>query len=86
MSGIIENITENKDLQKDLAEQVRESMVNKLENIEDIDQGANWWPLAPGWWVIISFCGFLLLKSAISYIRWLIYKTTWQYKVVEEAD
>lgn len=79
------DITKNKELQKDLGNEVRQMMLDRMENIDGVDK-ASWWPLAPGWWIIISITFIVIIKSVFSYIRWLIYKRTWQYEVSQRLD
>lgn len=77
------DIVKNKELQKNLGTQVREMILDKMQDIEGVDN-ANWWPLAPGWWVIITIVLLMVIRFIFSYLRRLAYKRTWQYKIFEE--
>ena len=77
------NIVKNKELQKNLGNQVREMVLDRMEDIEGVDK-ANWWPLAPGWYFVIIITLLIVIKFIWSYFRFQAYKRTWQYKISEE--
>ena len=47
----MEEIINNKKLQKKLANQIHDMMLGKLQDIEGVDS-VDWLPLAPGWWIL----------------------------------
>ncbi len=78
-----EGIIHNKAFQKNLANQVHDVMLGKLQDIEGVGP-ADWLPLAPGWWVLIIITILFLIKWLISYLRRRAYRQTWQYKMLQE--
>jgi Domain of unknown function (DUF4381) len=81
MDGIIKN----KDLQKNLANQVHDMMLGKLQDIEGVDS-INIFPLAPGWWLLLIVIGILLTRHLIIRIRKILFMRTWQYKILQQLD
>jgi len=51
-----------------------DKLLAQLYDIKDLDP-VYWWPLAPGWWVLI---GLALIASATAYWRHLAYERSWQ--------
>ena len=81
----MEEIINNKKLQKKLANQIHDMMLGKLQDIEGGDS-VDWLPLAPGWWMLIIITGLLLIKFLIVFLRKRAYRRTWQYKILEELS
>ena len=51
-----------------------DKLLAQLYDIRDLDP-VSWWPLAPGWWVLI---GLALLAAAAAYWRHWTYQRSWQ--------
>ncbi len=51
-----------------------DKLLAQLYDIKDLDS-VRWWPLAPGWWVLI---GLAAIAAAIAYWRYLAYERSWQ--------
>lgn len=81
----MDGIVKNKELQKDLANQVHDMMLGKLQDIEGLDS-IDIFPLAPGWWALIIIISILLLRHFVLRIRKMLFMRTWQYKVLQELD
>lgn len=77
---IVEEVVKNKEIQNNLANLVQNEMLTKLEDIDWIDS-INPFPLAPGWWIIIIILTVLISKALVSYVRWLIFKRSYQGEV-----
>lgn len=59
--------------------------LDQLYDIEGIDP-INWWPLAPGWWVLILFLALSLLGLVIYYYRKCTFKNSWQYRILNQLS
>lgn len=81
----MQEIINNKELQRNLADKVHDMMLGKLRSIEGIDS-VDWWPLAPGWWVLIIFTALLLIKLLVSYLKTRAYRLSWQYGIIQELE
>ncbi len=81
----MQEIIKNKDLQKDLAGQVNDIMLGKLYDIDGLD-AVDWWPLAPGWWIIITVLAVLSLARLRYYLKKRAWRLSWQGQVFEELD
>ena len=62
-----------------------------LENLRDLAElpPVSWWPMAPGWWLLIVIAGILLLVAAIrSWRRWRAnaYRRTALRELAEAKD
>ena len=55
-----------------------------LQGLHDIHLPAipDWWPLAPGWWIVL---GLILLSTLFLAFYWWR-KRRWQKKILEEVD
>ena len=81
----MQEITKNKELQKNLANQINDVMLGKLYDIDGLD-AVNWWPLAPGWWIIITVLILLSLIMLKSYLKKRAWKLSWRGQVFEKLD
>ncbi|PCJ25244.1 MAG: hypothetical protein COA94_06565 [Rickettsiales bacterium] len=81
----MEGITKNKELHGHLAKQVNETLLARLREIDGLD-AANWWPLAPIWWVIIvaMLAGFAFLL--IRYLKLRAWRLSWKSDVFLELE
>jgi hypothetical protein len=61
------------------------NLLDQLYDIEGIDP-INWWPLAPGWWILIVFLVLSLLGLVIYYYRKLAFKNSWQYHILSQLS
>jgi len=76
----MQDIINNKELQKDLATQVNEMMLGRLRDIDGLDS-VNWWPLAPIWWVIISLFVITFITLIVYYLKRRAWRRSWKGKV-----
>jgi hypothetical protein len=51
-----------------------DKLLAQLYDIRDLDP-ISWWPLAPGWWVLIALA---LLAAAVAYWRYWTYQRSWR--------
>ena len=80
-----QTITKNKDLQKNIAEEVNEIMLGRLHEIDGLDS-VSWWPLAPGWWfIIIALCLFTIFVFR-SYLKKRAWRLSWKGQIYSELD
>ena len=59
--------------------------LNELKDIVDIDL-ISWWPLATGWWLIIS--GIVLVFGYLAYKahKYVIFKKSWRYTIYNKLE
>jgi hypothetical protein len=53
-------------------------LMQQLHDIEGLDS-ISWWPLAPGWWVLVTLA---MLGMALLFwigVRWIMYRMSWKY-------
>jgi hypothetical protein len=73
----MQDLTTNKDLQKNIATQVKETELAKLYGIDGLDS-VDWWPLATGWWVLITLATLSLIYIIIAYFRKRAWRLSWK--------
>jgi len=61
------------------------NLLDQLYDIEGIDP-INWWPLAPGWWILILFLTLSLLGLVIYYYQRCAFKNSWQYRILNQLS
>jgi len=81
----MQEITKDKELQKNIAEQVNEMMINRLHDIDGIDS-VSWWPLAPIWWIVITILSILLITMLALYIKKQKWKRSWKGQTFQKLD
>lgn len=73
----------NKDQYNNLKERYIELELSKLKDLDALGH-INWFPLGPGWWVIVTIIFVVLLKAIINYFRLLAYKRTYKSEIFDE--
>jgi hypothetical protein len=53
------------------------SLLEQLHDIEGLDS-ISWWPLAPGWWVLITLCVIILCLLAWFALSKLAFRLSWK--------
>ena len=81
----MQEITKNKELHKDIAVQVNEMMLDRLRDIDGLDS-VDWWPLAPGWWVIIILLIAYIIVRFVFFLRRRAWMRSWQGKAFCELE
>ncbi len=81
----MQEITKNKDLQKNLATEARDMMIERLRDIDGLD-GVSWWPLAPGVWILIILVLLIIIGNIIFYLKKRAWKLSWKGQIFEELD
>jgi hypothetical protein len=62
-----------------------DALMEQLHDIEGLDP-ISAWPLAIGWWVIIGLAVVLLSLVACYLIRWLAFRRSWKYDILQQLD
>lgn len=52
-------------------------LLSQMDDIRGL-QKVSWWPLAPGWWVILALIALALIAGAIVYLRRRARERSWQ--------
>ncbi len=76
----MQDLTTNKDLQKNIAKQAKETELEKLYGIDGLDS-VDWWPLAPGWWILITLATLSLIYIIVAYFRKRAWRLSWKGQV-----
>lgn len=60
-------------------------LLEQLHDIEGIDP-ISWWPLAIGWWILISL-GILIASLLIAYaVYWITFRRSWKSDTLHKLD
>ena len=60
-------------------------LLAQLHNIEGLDP-IHWWPLAPGWWVLMGLTILALLGFLLLYFKQRSFKRSWQHTILSQLS
>ncbi len=59
--------------------------LSQLYDIEGLDS-ISWWPLAPGWWVLISIFALILIGVGVYYYQRRKFRQSWQWRILSQLS
>ena len=60
-------------------------LLDQLHDIEGLDP-ISWWPLAPGWWILIVIGLVILGLGGYQLVCRLLFKRSWKYDTLNKLD
>lgn len=53
------------------------ALLDQLHDIEELDP-IGWWPLAPGWWIVMGLAIVVILILLAYIISWILFSRSWK--------
>ncbi len=81
----MQEIVKNKELQKEMAKGLHDMMLQRLRDIDGLDE-VSWWPPSLGVSLIIILAFLLLIISVILYLKKRAWNLSWKGEIFRRLD